>query len=57
MLSKETFSAQRRHIKELKTLLTELDAKLQLEDREVEKLKRRTGAGRDEKVFAGGGDS
>ena len=30
---------QRRHIKELRTLLTELDAKLQLEDREVAKLK------------------
>jgi chromosome segregation protein len=33
------FLTQRRHIRELKTLLTELDAKLQLEDREVEKLK------------------
>ena len=34
------FLTQRRHIRELKTLLAELDAKLQLEDREVEKLKR-----------------
>jgi len=33
------FLSQRRHIKELSTLLTELDAKLQLEDREVAKLK------------------
>jgi chromosome segregation protein len=33
------FLTQRRHIKELRTLLTELDAKLQLEDREVAKLK------------------
>ena len=48
---------QRRHIKELRTLLTELDAKLQLEDREVRKTKRRIGAGRNEKVFAGGGNS
>ena len=31
---------QRRHIRELKTRLTELEAKLQIEDREVEKLKR-----------------
>ena len=33
------FLSQRRHTKELRTLLTELDAKLQLEDREVAKLK------------------
>ena len=34
------FLTQRRHIRELKTLLAELDARLQIEDREVEKLKR-----------------
>ena len=34
------FLTQRRHIRELKILLEELDAKLQTEDREVEKLKR-----------------
>src|SRR4029450_813503 len=34
------FLTQRRHIRELKTLLTELDAKLYLEDRSVERVKR-----------------
>jgi chromosome segregation ATPase len=47
------FLTQRRRIRELTTLLAELDAKLQIEDREVENLKGELEQAETKEVFAG----